>query len=412
MMKIKPYPGKIAVIRNLDGIEKEVTMNYESSWQECLQLWGSQNNHNHHHYGNGHYPFTKTFDVLPVNQKEVIDTSNFTPVAHNGCGGVAANSYVTDLSMAGSASLSNGNGTVPSHSFNYYDNFVNNSAASDAMAQLDASRSHGRQRCCPQMLDENQAISTATAACIPVASTAEMQSQMQNGVMYAPVTVTPAVASVPAAPNIPAPAPPVVSKVVSANSNGAEYAQYQRPEMTNGWTNAQHIIIDSNSPCAMIKAASSGACNDTGALTNGEHHQYGAYNQNSRKIYRTPTMLEKSVGMPYLCTDMTFSGEPATTPFITELGSNKVPTTHSDNGFLIPRPKLIVPVHTYGSRKRRTGNILHSKRRGSDSEPCGSSSTTAESKKHHTSCPGTDRNFKIYSTATVLILYISFRQIM
>ena len=27
--------------------------------------------------------------------------------------------------------------------------------------------------------------------------------------------------------------------------------------------------------------------------------------------------------------------------------------------FAIPRPKLIVPVHTYGIRKRRTGNMLH-----------------------------------------------------
>lgn len=366
MMKIKPYPGKIAVIRNLDGIEKEVTMNYESSWQECLQLWGSQTNHNHHHYGNGHYPFTKTFDVLPIVPKEVMDASNFASVVHNGCGTAATNAYDTDLSMTGSASLSNANGTVPSHSFNYYNNFVGSGAAE---TQLDASRSHGRQRCCPQMLDENQAVATCPAAA---------SGEMQNGVAYAPALLSTAT-SVPAAPTIPAPAPPVASKV-STGSNGTEYMQYQKPEMSNGWTNGQHI--DSNG-----HAASSVSCQENGSSTNGDS-QYTAYQQNGRKVYRTPTMLEKSVGMPYICTDMTFAGEPSA-PFIAELGSTKVPT-HGDNGFLIPRPKLIVPVHTYGSRKRRTGNILHSKRRGSDSEPCSSSSTTAESKKHHTSCPGID----------------------
>lgn len=386
-MKIKPYPGKIAVIRNLDGIEKEVTMNYESSWQECLQLWGSQNNHNHHHYGNGHYPFTKTFDVLPVVQKEVTDASNFASAVNNGCG-AATNLYDADLSMTGSASLSNGNGTVPSHSFNYYDNFANGSSAAET--QLDASRSHGRQRCCPQMLDENQAIA-ATAACTTAASAGEMQ--MPNGVMYAPAVLSAsALASVPAAPTVPAPTPPVASKL-STSSNGGEYMQYQKPVMTNGWTNGQHI--ESSSPCAMMSAASSVACNDVAASTNGDL-QYTGYNQNSRQVYRTPTMLEKSVGMPYICTDMAFAGDPSA-PFIAELGATKVPT-HGDNGFLIPRPKLIVPVHTYGSRKRRTGNILHSKRRGSDSEPCSSSSTTAESKKHHTSCPGIDQ------TSTFILL--------
>ncbi|KAJ8940332.1 hypothetical protein NQ314_010745 [Rhamnusium bicolor] len=41
---------------------------------------------------------------------------------------------------------------------------------------------------------------------------------------------------------------------------------------------------------------------------------------------------------------------------------NSSPTLHrggcDSNDFLIPRPKLIVPVHTYAVRKRRTGNIL------------------------------------------------------
>lgn len=35
-------------------------------------------------------------------------------------------------------------------------------------------------------------------------------------------------------------------------------------------------------------------------------------------------------------------------------------TSEGTNDFLIPRPKLIVPVHTYGNRRRRTGNLKSS----------------------------------------------------
>lgn len=38
-------------------------------------------------------------------------------------------------------------------------------------------------------------------------------------------------------------------------------------------------------------------------------------------------------------------------------GSGKA--ADSGNDFLIPRPKLIVPIHSYAVRKRRTGNLLH-----------------------------------------------------
>ncbi|KAK6627880.1 hypothetical protein RUM44_010360 [Polyplax serrata] len=56
-----------------------------------------------------------------------------------------------------------------------------------------------------------------------------------------------------------------------------------------------------------------------------------------------------------------------------------------DPDFLIPRPKLIVPVHTYGIRKRRTGNMMHSIRTRSDDTTLCSGDTK---KTHHTSCPG------------------------
>ncbi|XP_054267614.1 cGMP-dependent protein kinase, isozyme 2 forms cD5/T2 isoform X2 [Macrosteles quadrilineatus] len=64
------------------------------------------------------------------------------------------------------------------------------------------------------------------------------------------------------------------------------------------------------------------------------------------------------------------------------------PVESQESEFIIPRPKLIVPVHTYGIRKRRTGNMLHSSRRGSevDTVVSGSGHTTLD-KKHHTSCP-------------------------
>lgn len=63
------------------------------------------------------------------------------------------------------------------------------------------------------------------------------------------------------------------------------------------------------------------------------------------------------------------------------------PIESQESEFVIPRPKLIVPVHTYGIRKRRTGNMLHSSRRGSDAETI-LSGHSASDKKHHTSCPG------------------------
>ncbi|XP_046673106.1 cGMP-dependent protein kinase, isozyme 2 forms cD5/T2 isoform X1 [Homalodisca vitripennis] len=62
------------------------------------------------------------------------------------------------------------------------------------------------------------------------------------------------------------------------------------------------------------------------------------------------------------------------------------PVESQESEFIIPRPKLIVPVHTYGIRKRRTGNMLHSSRRGSDAETVLSGAGVSD-KKHHTSCP-------------------------
>lgn len=60
-------------------------------------------------------------------------------------------------------------------------------------------------------------------------------------------------------------------------------------------------------------------------------------------------------------------------------------TLSKDPDFAIPRPKLIVPVHTYGIRKRRTGNMMYSTRtRSDDTSVC-----SGDAKKlHHTSCPG------------------------
>lgn len=82
--------------------------------------------------------------------------------------------------------------------------------------------------------------------------------------------------------------------------------------------------------------------------------------------------------------------------------SSATTATAIDNGgqdnFAIPRPKLIVPVHTYGLRKRRTGNTISSNRTASDvngtsasntiASSSSSLSTTNDSKKHHNSCPG------------------------
>lgn len=62
------------------------------------------------------------------------------------------------------------------------------------------------------------------------------------------------------------------------------------------------------------------------------------------------------------------------------------PQPEDADDFAIPRPKLIVPVHTYGIRKRRTGNTQQSARTRSDATS--SADCCLDSKKTHHSCPG------------------------
>ncbi|KAI5712985.1 hypothetical protein M8J75_012804, partial [Diaphorina citri] len=63
-----------------------------------------------------------------------------------------------------------------------------------------------------------------------------------------------------------------------------------------------------------------------------------------------------------------------------------VQTESTNVEFIIPRPKLIVPVHTYGVRKRRTGANV-SKRKGSEEVDAMPKTSLEFDKKHHTSCP-------------------------
>ncbi|XP_050425171.1 cGMP-dependent protein kinase, isozyme 2 forms cD5/T2 isoform X1 [Adelges cooleyi] len=85
---------------------------------------------------------------------------------------------------------------------------------------------------------------------------------------------------------------------------------------------------------------------------------------------------------------------PATTVAVAPNGADAGNGQQQQDNFAIPRPKLIVPVHTYGLRKRRTGNTISSNRTASDANTASASSTasscggsSAELKKHHNSCP-------------------------
>ncbi|XP_037973163.2 cGMP-dependent protein kinase, isozyme 2 forms cD5/T2 isoform X1 [Plutella xylostella] len=51
--------------------------------------------------------------------------------------------------------------------------------------------------------------------------------------------------------------------------------------------------------------------------------------------------------------------------------SAKSSSSGSDSDFSIPRPKLIVPVHTYGTRKRRTGNLCQRESNATDPSDAG-----------------------------------------
>ncbi|XP_073992115.1 cGMP-dependent protein kinase for isoform X2 [Rhodnius prolixus] len=71
---------------------------------------------------------------------------------------------------------------------------------------------------------------------------------------------------------------------------------------------------------------------------------------------------------------------------------NKKNVSFEDDEFLIPRPKLIVPVHTYGIRKRRTGIVVPGRTGsgGSDAERRlqeGLPAATAIPRAQHKSCP-------------------------
>lgn len=68
--------------------------------------------------------------------------------------------------------------------------------------------------------------------------------------------------------------------------------------------------------------------------------------------------------------------------------SPTVSVVDREEEFLIPRPKLIVPVHTYGIRKRRTGNLATpgGGRTGS-SEQAKREPQHKDSRAHHKSCP-------------------------
>ncbi len=356
-MKIRPYPGKVALVRSQDGVEREVAMNYESSWQECLQLWGSHSNYHHHQGGhqqpaNGHYNYaTKTLDVVPVSPPPPMLPPPPPPTLNHVAADASFDSYSTDaFGECGTLYGAANNGTVPSHSFNYINNFggcPRDETAAFAEDAGQACRSYGRQRCCPQMLNE------AEASALPTPNgTVAYATAVVNGGLTQPYC--------------------------GYAANGGA--------VVDGWTVAENC----DHGCAPTAPTNCVVQNGAGAAAVGEQFAFA----NGCKLYRSPTMLEKVVvaETPYPRENGSVANAIDATAFNVELNASRIPSTDT-NGFLIPRPKLIVPVHTYGSRKRRTGNILHSKRRGSDSEPCSSTSTTMESKKHHTSCPGKNTKY-------------------
>ena len=120
-MKIKPYPGKIALIHENDSIEKDGTMDYESNWQECLQLWGPQNNHMNAAFG-----YTKTLDVMPLVDADDASTFEGSTIECTANGTVASHSfsYVNNLSRSQCASLENGDLSLARYISQNYDTYL------------------------------------------------------------------------------------------------------------------------------------------------------------------------------------------------------------------------------------------------------------------------------------------------
>lgn len=417
-MKIRPYPGKIALVQNQDGVEKEVTMNYESSWQECLQLWGPQNGT----YAYGGVPTPKSVHYAMNGgagaiigqdfESAAIPVQNHYPINNNN-GKIRSNGYSADTMSVytDSTTLSsdhlqyNGsNEPISSHSFNYYNNYPNGDAAI-ANSPMNYSppvtnANGGTPAVVPSEDKPNGVVRYARQQQPPPAPPPPVQQQQPQQQRYHhQQPTTDFQDSQPQHSQLQQTSVPYQSAGETVAGCSIEYVNPSVPLQSFPATETTSWVIPETVPTttSSLNGASAVAA---GAIQNGylttNHYPY----KNHRKLYRTPTMIDKTMvtaALPYVRAASSDYG-PTTTDVpsnaavaAVEINSSRVPLT--DNGFLIPRPKLIVPVHTYGSRKRRTGNILHSKRRGSDTEPSSATSgdntsTNVESKKHHTSCPG------------------------
>lgn len=140
------------------------------------------------------------------------------------------------------------------------------------------------------------------------------------------------------------------------------------------------------------------------------HHHLQHHDDNQQQ-----RLLQTPVAVSAAAASATVVADPAVV-MIAAAASSAADSGGQDN-FAIPRPKLIVPVHTYGLRKRRTGNTISSNRTASDvnassasstvASSSGSSSNTAsvDSKKHHNSCPGKiEKKNPFYYYTSVCIL--------
>lgn len=134
--------------------------------------------------------------------------------------------------------------------------------------------------------------------------------------------------------------------------------------------------------------------NNSSSSSNRQHHHYSRHHDNISNHHYHLHSHEDQLQQQEQLIAVTTAASGAVVPSVIAADSGS-----GQDNFAIPRPKLIVPVHTYGLRKRRTGNTISSNRTASDvhvtsasstiaSSSSGSSSNNAESKKHHNSCPG------------------------
>lgn len=391
MMKVRHYPGHAEPVLSIDEHAKSMAAQYEASWKECDAKWRVNDRHKFktNSTNNSNSWSYEQFSRPPV-LSNYLKANSVADIGLNGDKNLESRSSseesdTGDLHPASTTSLPNGNSVQVLNSCQTYaepdpskNKDFHKSKESINVERLDqiihnpnASplRYFNRQRVAPKLIDDSW---------IPPPLPPEDHSKSSHSLSRRSFHVKNNV-------------PNTLKRVKSLHVNSIKdkLDQKERKSSLHGPTNNSdvHESHHANNVIPNTAYARQLAAWD---VINPHSHNHTNKPLDLRKSdssdsVRLPTP-EKNGRKPQRSSPVEVLPEP----------DYPVQTDSSNGDFIIPRPKLIVPVHTYGVRKRRTGANV-SKRKGSEEMDATPKSTVEQDKKHHTSCPG-----KHYSVSVVL----------